>query len=435
MRTLSVISSFRRAGVEARLGQRATDLCTRSGCWNCRAERFTLTVSAGCVGCCVLPLRRPGGRPRRAPSAPSGTIRPVSSASGMKSAGGRSGRASGCSQRTSASKPTTAPSSSGHDRLVVDAELVALDRAAQVGLQRQPLERAARSCRGRRSRTAPCRCALARYIARSASRRSSSASACAGAAQRDADADGGRTPRGRRGRTGSAARSGCGRRLGRPRLVRDVLEQDGELVAAEPGDRVLGAQAAASRRATVDQQLVANRVPEAVVDDLEVVEVDEEDGEGGLRVRGGGARDRSQAVAGRAPGWGGRSGRRGGPRGASCCLGALPLGDVRLRSGHARGRPPRLAYGERRGEHPAIRRRPRVRMRYSRSKCSVRPSGWPERRFTSCRSSGWMRSSHILRTCPRALGQPEHRRSSAARDTPGPDRSPSPRARRWRPRR
>ena len=52
-----------------------------------------------------MPARAPGGRPRAAPTRRCGTIRPVSSASGMKRAG-RTRPHSGCIQRTSASAPT-----------------------------------------------------------------------------------------------------------------------------------------------------------------------------------------------------------------------------------------------------------------------------------------------------------------------------------------
>ena len=77
-----------------------------------------------------------------------------------------------------------------------------------------------------------------------------------------------------------------------PRLVgaRKVLEQDGELVAAEPRSGVLGTQAAGQPLRGRAQQLVADRVAEAVVDRLEVVEIDEHHGE--LTVVAPGARER-----------------------------------------------------------------------------------------------------------------------------------------------
>ena len=57
----------------------------------------------------------------------------------------------------------------------------------------------------------------------------------------------------------------------------DVLEQDRELVAAEPRERCPRRAARLGRRSRDRaQQLVAGRVAEAVVDRLEVVEVDEQ---------------------------------------------------------------------------------------------------------------------------------------------------------------
>ena len=58
----------------------------------------------------------------------------------------------------------------------------------------------------------------------------------------------------------------------------DVGEQDEELVAALPRDHVGGAGRARQPSCDRAEELVAGRVPEAVVDELEVVQVDEEDG-------------------------------------------------------------------------------------------------------------------------------------------------------------
>ena len=60
-------------------------------------------------------------------------------------------------------------------------------------------------------------------------------------------------------------------------LVGEAVDQDAELVAAEAGDDVAGAQVGAQARGDRAQQLVAGVVAEAVVDQLEVVEVEEED--------------------------------------------------------------------------------------------------------------------------------------------------------------
>ena len=62
-------------------------------------------------------------------------------------------------------------------------------------------------------------------------------------------------------------------------LVADVLAEDRELVAAEAGDGLVPAQRVAQAIGDGLDQLVAGRVAEAVVDDLEAVEVEEEDGD------------------------------------------------------------------------------------------------------------------------------------------------------------
>src|SRR4051812_48079636 len=59
----------------------------------------------------------------------------------------------------------------------------------------------------------------------------------------------------------------------------DALEQHGELVAAEARRGVAGADAGGEALADLEQDLVAGGVAEAVVDRLEVVEVDEDDGQ------------------------------------------------------------------------------------------------------------------------------------------------------------
>ena len=59
--------------------------------------------------------------------------------------------------------------------------------------------------------------------------------------------------------------------------VRRVAQEDGELVAAEPGGHVAGAQHRPEAIADGHQQRIAGSVTEAVVDELEVVQVDEQD--------------------------------------------------------------------------------------------------------------------------------------------------------------
>ena len=59
----------------------------------------------------------------------------------------------------------------------------------------------------------------------------------------------------------------------------DSLEEQGELVAAEPGHSVAGPQDRAQPVRGFDQEPVAGVVPEAVVDGLEMVEVTEHQGQ------------------------------------------------------------------------------------------------------------------------------------------------------------
>ena len=65
--------------------------------------------------------------------------------------------------------------------------------------------------------------------------------------------------------------------VGGLRRVRDPVEQDGEFVATEPGNRVRRAHSALEALRHLPQDRVAGRVAEAVVDGLEIVEVDEHD--------------------------------------------------------------------------------------------------------------------------------------------------------------
>ena len=121
---------------------------------------------------------------------------------------------------------------------------------------------------------------FARYIAASASRISSSALVVlAGGEAGDGDPD-----RGvdevvdplHRERLGEGGGDPLGDR-DRLAVVGETVDQDPELVAAEAGDDVAGAQVGAQPRRDGAQQGVAGVVAEAVVDELEVVEVEEED--------------------------------------------------------------------------------------------------------------------------------------------------------------
>ena len=68
----------------------------------------------------------------------------------------------------------------------------------------------------------------------------------------------------------------------------DGLAQDGELVAAEARDGVAGADRVAQAARDGRQQLVAGRVAERVVDELEAVEVEEQQADRAQRQPGGG---------------------------------------------------------------------------------------------------------------------------------------------------
>ena len=60
--------------------------------------------------------------------------------------------------------------------------------------------------------------------------------------------------------------------------IRGAGGDDGEFVAAEPGDEIVAAHDAAEALRDVENQLVADVVAERIVDVLEVVEVDVEHG-------------------------------------------------------------------------------------------------------------------------------------------------------------
>ena len=63
----------------------------------------------------------------------------------------------------------------------------------------------------------------------------------------------------------------------------EPVQENRELVAAEPGQRVALAQARLEPARRRDQQLVADQVAEAVVDDLEAIEIEVEDREASCR--------------------------------------------------------------------------------------------------------------------------------------------------------
>ena len=125
--------------------------------------------------------------PRAGPTRRSSTMRPLCSATGMKRSGGTM-PSSGWSQRSSASTPVMRPVAQLDERLVVEAQLAALDRRRAARPRARRARRPARAARRRRPRRGALPSSLARYIAASASRSSSAASASA-AVRREADAD------------------------------------------------------------------------------------------------------------------------------------------------------------------------------------------------------------------------------------------------------
>ena len=137
-----------------------------------RSETLMLAVSG--APAIVLPARASCAQTRSSTHTPIGTIRPFSSAMEMKSFGAISAaqRVIPAQQRLEAGDFAGAQRDDG---LIDDAELFALDGAAQVRLQSASARRPARACGGRRSRSVALPRSLARYIAVSASRSTASA--------------------------------------------------------------------------------------------------------------------------------------------------------------------------------------------------------------------------------------------------------------------
>ena len=163
------------------------------------------------------------------------------------------------------------------DRLVVAEELVLVERLAQVLAQLEPLDGGRPASSARTPGTWTCPTPLAAYSATSASD-SRSAPAWPDVAVGDGHAHAGPGED-----LPAVEREGHVERLQDPTgHVRGVLgpfhllEQDAELVAAESGHGVARPHAAAESSGHRCEQPVAGRVAEAVVDGLEVVEVDEE---------------------------------------------------------------------------------------------------------------------------------------------------------------
>ena len=234
-------------------------------------------------------------------------ISPVVSASGMKTSG-RSRPWTGCCQRASASTPTISARASVGLRLEVHLDLVAVERPLQLRGEREPVA-GVRVALGR-VELAP-RSGLLRLVHRDIGAPQQLVRPCrrepGRARSRRSRRPGARDPAPR---TAPRARRGSGRRPSRANgLVRGCVEDDAELVAAEPRQGVDGPQDAREPRADLAQQLVAAVVAERVVQLLEVVEVDDQHGHALAR---GARRGRSppRAAAGRDDGSAVRSGRR-----------------------------------------------------------------------------------------------------------------------------
>ena len=251
------------------------------------AERLTETRSGRASGPRGAPL---GGLPAglaEHPARRAATIRPVSSATGMNSPGASRPR-SGCCQRTSASTPTIAAGREVDDRLVVQPQLVVLERAAQLVLGAQPARSRGRASARRRARSgrgrAPWR-GTSRRRRRGAgprrrwlARRRRRAMPIAGGHEVLAPADA---------RTAAArARSDA---LGdRDRLVRRRRARRTRITNSSPPKRATVSpvrSALVEARGERAEQLVAGVVAERVVDQLEVVEVEEQDADRRARAR------------------------------------------------------------------------------------------------------------------------------------------------------
>ncbi len=193
------------------------------------------------------------------------------------------------------------------DRLEVDLEQLVLDRRAQLVLPAQAGHHPPVHALVEHRASGPGRPRLASYMAMSALRTSSAAS-MSRLAERDADAGGDeQLPPAERG-TAPAARR-CSRSATTPGLGLDRPGRRAGSVNSSPPTRATvspGRSDSAQPLGERHQQLVADGVAEAVVDELEAVDVEEQHRAGELRVA-----PRARAAAdppGRrtAPGWAAR---------------------------------------------------------------------------------------------------------------------------------
>ena len=140
------------------------------------------------------------------------------------------------------------------------------------------------------------------------------------------------------------------------RLVRvgHAVEQDRELVAAEPGDGVRRPHGRLEPPRDRDQQPVSRLVAERVVDELEAVEVEEEDG--GRRLRGGALGTADRLVEAVEEEHAVRQAGEGVVHRVvlEALLGLLAVGDIGLAADDPRGVTLGVADGHAAGEHPAV---------------------------------------------------------------------------------
>ncbi len=264
-------------GVEARDAARALDTSSiRPSCWKWRAEMLTLIRSLparACACCHARACRHASSRTQP----PMGMIRPVSSARGMNSDGSSKPalRVLPPDQRLDGNGLAAVEADDG---LVVEDELAVVDRPLQLGRPFEPL--ADRRLQGGLVNLVTV---LAPGFGRVHGhvRRLHQLGRVLGPALAVGDPDAGvdvhRTVLDHEGRP--QVGQDPFRHLAGIVRVLGLLEQDGELVPAEPGRGVTCPQRAHQAPGHGDQQLVTGGVPQTVVDQLEVVEVEEQDGQ------------------------------------------------------------------------------------------------------------------------------------------------------------
>ena len=249
-------------------------------------------------------------RPSRAPAAPSGTMRPLSSATGDERGRGQD-RAVVLGDPGECLEAGHAPVGQVDDGLVVHDDPVVVECRLQHPLPvRSLLDLTAEG--GVEDLGAPPAERLGAVhglvgLVEQDLRRPSSADR-----DRDADARGDRVTVLDPIRAAAQLGDDAGADVDRVQVALDVGSEDDELVAADAGDGVHRSQDRRQLRGNPAQHGVSRGMPPGVVDLLEPVEVDEEDGgapTGALRVRKG----LVDAIHERAPGSASRSARRAWP--------------------------------------------------------------------------------------------------------------------------